>query len=258
MPGPGSHLLYSLGCAAALQQASRGAFSPRHGLVLAANATLGPDLGSLLQWLAARAAPRAGDLAMAAVHHPLGYVALLGLPLAYFYSWLTAPSPNNSISLPGDKIPVAKCFLLVTAGCLTHFFLDNLFEENGQTPLYRWIISTGWWDGPAPIEPESVIVIGSLCVALLVGFYFINRPQAGKSFSRANGARTAVLLLVIGSLHCLWCSFQLYVRKPRRAALGEEADLGVITFLAVFFFLPYILCLASLHSPAPDKLPVTT
>lgn len=41
--------------------------------------------------------------------------------------------------------------------------------------MYKWILSTGWWKGSAPIDADSVFVIGLLCTSLLAGFVYINR-----------------------------------------------------------------------------------
>lgn len=99
MPGPGAHLLYALSGGAALSRLAAGGgggrrrFGPHHCAVYAANAFLGPDLGSFAEWLASflpsASAAAAGDLAMAVVHHPFYYPLLLGLPLAYLYAWLS-------------------------------------------------------------------------------------------------------------------------------------------------------------------------
>lgn len=55
------------------------------------------------------------------------------------------------------------------------------------------------------------------------------------------------LVLIVASLYCLWCASQVYWANPRRPAVGEEADLGVLVFLATYFFLPHGLCIMSLH-----------
>jgi len=41
--------------------------------------------------------------------------------------------------------------------------------------MYTWILSTGWWQGRAPVNPDAVVVIGFLCVCLIGGFFYINR-----------------------------------------------------------------------------------
>jgi hypothetical protein len=92
MPGPGAHLLYALSGGAALSRvAGHGRFGPHHCAVYAANAFLGPDLGSFAEWLCSflPSASAVGGLAMAAAHHPFYYPLLLGLPLAWAYAWLS-------------------------------------------------------------------------------------------------------------------------------------------------------------------------
>lgn len=53
MPGPGAHLLYALSGGAALSRLAGPdrRFGPHHCAVYAANAFLGPDLGSFAEWL---------------------------------------------------------------------------------------------------------------------------------------------------------------------------------------------------------------
>lgn len=62
-------------------------------------------------------------------------------------------------------------------------------------------------------------------------------------------ARQSLILVgVIAALYCMWCASQIYWRQPRVPAIGEEADLEVLVFLAVFFFLPHVVCVTSMHS----------
>jgi hypothetical protein len=55
------------------------------------------------------------------------------------------------------------------------------------------------------------------------------------------------LILVIAFLYCMWCASQIYLRQPSQPAIGEEADLGVIIFLAIYLFLPHGLCVLSMN-----------
>lgn len=55
--------------------------------------------------------------------------------------------------------------------------------------------------------------------------------------------------MIIASLYCLWCATQIYVVQPRRPAVGEEADLGVLVFLFIYFFTPHSLCILSMNNP---------
>ncbi|XP_017973858.1 PREDICTED: uncharacterized protein LOC18603872 isoform X2 [Theobroma cacao] len=146
-------------------------------------------------------------------------------------------------------VPLSRrqCLLLISAGSLSHFFLDHLFEENGHSSMYTWILSTGWWINRAPVNPDAVIVVGLLCTCLIGGFIYINRTRLTKS-TRKQSYQSMKLILIIASLYCLWCASQVYWVNPRRPAVGEEADLGVLVFLATYFFLPHCLCILSMDS----------
>lgn len=41
--------------------------------------------------------------------------------------------------------------------------------------MYTWILSTGWWEGRAPINPDAVVVVCILCSCLIADFIYINR-----------------------------------------------------------------------------------
>ncbi|RWR77078.1 hypothetical protein CKAN_00555100 [Cinnamomum micranthum f. kanehirae] len=252
MPGPGPHMIYTVGSGLGLMHVSNGRFSPQHCLIYAANAFLGPDLGSFSEWLASVLGRGRldilGSLAMDAIHHPFYYVLLLGLPFSLLYNWLSRFFLQRGLLDTFSGVPLSRkqCFLLVSAGSLSHFFLDHLFEENGHSSMYTWILSTGWWKGRAPIKPDAVIVVGFLCSCLIGGFIFINRVKAGKSISTQT-SQSIKLVLVIISLYCLWCTSQIYWRNPPQPAVGEEADLGVLVFLSIYFFLPHSLCIMSMN-----------
>lgn len=82
-------------------------------------------------------------------------------------------------------------------------------------------MSTGWWKGRAPVNTDSVVVVGSLCTCLFGGFIYINRVKQSKSF-RTQWVQSVKLILVIASLYCVWCASQLYLRNPPQPAVGEE------------------------------------
>ncbi|PKA63103.1 hypothetical protein AXF42_Ash007899 [Apostasia shenzhenica] len=247
-------MMYALGAGTGLMRVSRGRFSPHHCLFYAANAFVGPDLGSFAEWLSSfspdgGSGRRLGSLAMDLVHHPFYYVLLLGLPLAFFYAWLSRFLLKKGIldTISGVPLSRKQCFCLVAAGSLTHFFLDHLFEENGHSSMYAWILSTGWWQGKAPINPDSVFIIGFLCTCLIVGFIYINRVRHGETISLMKADQSLGLILAAASFYCLWCVIQIYWRNPPRPAVGEEADLGVLVFLAVYLFLPHGFCVLSMN-----------
>ncbi|KAF7838347.1 uncharacterized protein G2W53_006829 [Senna tora] len=266
MPGPGPHMMYAMGSGLALTAVSNGRFSPHHTLTYALNAFFGPDIGSFSEWLASlvgglpddSVGSRLPDL----IHHPLYYILILGAPLCFLYSRISAFLLRNQLLDSVFKVPLSRkqCFLLISAGSFTHFFLDHLFEENGHSTTYTWILSTGWWEGRAPINPDAVVVIGFLCTCLFGGFFYINRSYrvTPPNYVKKKSHRSLLLVLFIATLYCLWCASQIYLINPRRPAVGEEADLGVILFLAVYLFLPHGLCIMSMHPKDlhTDQLPL--
>lgn len=87
-------------------------------------------------------------------------------------------------------------------------------------------------------------------LAFMLFNYFTCRVKS-KSIKQQS-YQSAKLILIIASLYCLWCISQLYWVNPRRPAVGEEADLGVLVFLATYFFLPHFLCISSMNSKDLD------
>ncbi|KAI3761355.1 hypothetical protein L1987_51768 [Smallanthus sonchifolius] len=132
--------------------------------------------------------------------------------------------------------------------------------------MYTWILSTGWWKGPAPVNPEAIVVIGFLCTCLIVGFIRINRCFLIFKKIHVFCASSCVvygmmfqylfLTVIDQRLKEVLKNNQIYLVSPPRPAVGEEADLGVILFLALYFFLPHALCIISMNPPEPDRLPL--
>ena len=56
----------------------------------------------------------------------------------------------------------------------TIYYVVNV-QENGHSKMYTWILSTGWWETRAPVNPDAVVVVGFLCICLIGGFIYINR-----------------------------------------------------------------------------------
>ncbi|XP_056685050.1 uncharacterized protein [Spinacia oleracea] len=225
MPGPGPHMMYALGSGLGLMVASNGRFSPHHCLCYALNAFFGPDIGSFTEWLTSIVGfgDSMGSDVADVIHHPLYYVVLLSMPLSFLYSWASRVALRKGI-------------------------LDSISGENGKTSVYTWILSTGWWTSRAPINPDAVMVISLLCTGLIVGFIYINRVRPSKSI-KTQYNQSIKLVMIIASLYCLWCATQIYVVQPRRPAVGEEADLGVLVFLFIYFFTPHSLCILSMNNP---------
>ncbi|XP_022738429.1 uncharacterized protein LOC111291107 [Durio zibethinus] len=251
MPGPGPHLMYAMSSGVALTHLTKGRFSPHHTLTYTLNAFFGPDIGSFSEWLSSTFFAGSSFVSSLAdaIHHPFYYVFILGFPLCVFYSWVSSVSVRRGLldSVSGVPLSRSQCLLLMSAGSLSHFFLDHLFEENGHSSMYTWILSTGWWINRAPVNPDAVIVVGLLCTCLIGGFLYINRARLTKS-TRKQSYQSMKLILIIASLYCLWCASQIYWVNPRRPAVGEEADLGVLLFMATYFFLPHCLCILSMNS----------
>ncbi|XAR72640.1 hypothetical protein NMG60_11019353 [Bertholletia excelsa] len=218
MPGPGPHMMYAMGTGQVLASVSKGRFSPHHTVVYAINAFFGPDLGSFSEWLASTLGfgRSFASHVERLVHHPFYYIFILGFPLSILYSWLSSVLLRKGFleSVSGVPLTRRQCLLLVSAGSLSHFFLDHLFEENGHSSMYTWILSTGWWEGRAPVNPDAVIVVGFLCTFLICGFIYINRVKSSKSFRKQSNQSTR-LILIIASLYCLWCASQIYLRSSR-------------------------------------------
>lgn len=82
-------MLYAMGSGMALMTLSDGRFSPHHALVYTINAFFGPDIGSFSEWLASILG-FSGSSIPDAIHHPLFYILILGLPLCLFYSFLSS------------------------------------------------------------------------------------------------------------------------------------------------------------------------
>lgn len=248
MPGPGPHLMYAMGTGLALTTLSNGRFSPHHTLFYTINAFFGPDIGSFSEWLDSILGLGLGSKLADLIHHPFYYVLFPGLPLCLLYSWVSGVLLQRRLLDSFSRVPLTRkqCWFLVSAGSFSHFFLDHLFEENGHSKMYTWILSTGWWKGRAPVNPDAVVVVGLLCIVLIGGFIYINRVKPHKSINKQS-YQSVTLISIVAILYCLWCASQIHWVNPRRPAVGEEADLGVLVFLAIYFFLPHLLCILSMH-----------
>jgi hypothetical protein len=84
--------------------------------------------------------------------------------------------------LPGwhnDSLTTIGIFGLFSPFQLLYAYSDQIFlyilQENGHSTMYTWILSTGWWQGRAPINSDAVFVIGLLCICLIGGYVYINR-----------------------------------------------------------------------------------
>ncbi|KAI9088027.1 hypothetical protein DFS34DRAFT_481298 [Phlyctochytrium arcticum] len=158
---------------------------------------------------------------------------------------------------------------LAWAGGLLHFRMDTLYEDNGNDPLYRWIISTGYWEPGANDVIEPSVVLAFLCAlgGLLFTFALLYTslrdtvplPQFARLYlwkiaQRPHGT-ARVMGFVTGGITVAYALFvwSRVRRDPRIPAVGEEADLGVLVFESITGILPLLFCLGSMPSqPLPD------
>jgi len=206
----------------------------------------------VFEFFAQSFAPSLGTFVLTFLHNPLWFSIFIGPVLALLYTELLryklirGAGQRVQLCFNGKSLNWRQCYALVVAGTLSHFFYEILFEENGTTPIYQWILSTGYWehiDNPAAdyiVWIMFIIVLGALCV----GFLFLH-----SEFYVATPAkrllRTVQLLVCVCFAYCLYLYVRVYLVKPRQPAVGEEADLGVLVFTGVFVFLPLLLCLWS-------------
>lgn len=124
MPGPGPHLIYAMGSGLALTTVSNGRFGPHHTLTYTINAFFGPDIGSFSKWLGDTIGIGLGSALAGAIHHPFYYVLILGLPLCFFYSWLSGVLIQKGVldSVSGVSLVAEK------------IWERNVLERSCQTP----------------------------------------------------------------------------------------------------------------------------
>ena len=101
-------------------------------------------------------------------------------------------------------------------------------------------------------------MIPSILMCYSNALFCRSRPLNLKSIKKQT-CQSLKLILIVATLYCLWCASQIYWVNPRRAAVGEEADLGVLVFLVVYFFLPNTFCIMSMNPKdhfSTDQLPI--
>ncbi|KAI8822429.1 uncharacterized protein EV422DRAFT_523958, partial [Fimicolochytrium jonesii] len=179
---------------------------------------------------------------------------------------LPPPHPRAPLTLP-------QSLALTVAGSLLHFRLDTLYEDAGETPLYRWIISTGYW-GPGAndviytsVSIAFVAALSSLLGTLVVVYSptlrnalpgaipLLSPPtrltlRKGLATPKGRATLCAGVALLVATTYWLFVAYRLYLTPPRAdgtrvPAVGEEADFGVIGFEAVTGVAPLALALWS-------------
>jgi hypothetical protein len=264
MPSPVIHIGYALGFGALIMTSTKGSFTAIHCLLLSLNGFIGPDIGSFINMCISSTFPILADKAMSLIHHSIGYIMIISPIMAFLSSRLTRQIINwkNSRSLNNNldnvnieqtnenlvHLNIKDCYLLSIAGCLLHFQIDHIFEENGQDKFYKWILSTGYFTKPTPpVSSFSVIFIGLSTLVLFFGFAWIHlfSPTVSKQSLTIRLKYTLTLFLIIFSLYLIFLIIS-QILLEKKAIVGEEADLGVLVFIIGFHFLPFILCLLSI------------
>nr|KJB36999.1 hypothetical protein B456_006G187000 [Gossypium raimondii] len=168
-------------------------------------------------------------------HHTLTYTlnAFFGPDIGSFSEWLTSVLflDSSVLAFLADSIhhPVYYVLILGLPLCLFYSWASGILVKRSL------------------LDSVSGENVGFLCTCLIGGFIYINRVGLPKS-TRKQSYQSMKLIMIIASLYSFWCASQTYWANPRRPAVGEEADLGVLVFLATYFLLPHGLCILSMNS----------
>jgi hypothetical protein len=231
---------------------------------------LGPDIGCTLDFICKTfGAEEMGKFFMKYIHNIYYYPTFVALLVAYLYKILSSYQinktgtflyvlPKLSIS-KGKSLSYYQSWLLCVAGGLSHYFLDVVFELNGRDDFYLWILRTGHWKD-VKIELLAVVVTGFFTCLLIGGICYMQNSDWPFQCLESNFSVTENLVLqekksfflflfvFFPYLLYLYCANNgILIEKFQ--AVGEEADLGVLTFLFITFFLPLFLCNRSLSVP---------
>jgi hypothetical protein len=262
MPSPVIHIGYALGFGSLIMTSTKGSFTPIHCLLLSLNGFIGPDLGSFISWCFSVTFPLIADQAMTWIHHSLGYIVLIAPIIAFLSSRLLKKMINwkSTRSLNGGDLDqthrnsmllsMKDCYFLSVAGCLLHFQIDHIFEENGQDKFYQWILSTGYFTKPTPpLLPFSVVFASLSTLALFIGFAWIHlfSSSISKQSLSIRLKYTLTLFIIVFTFYLIFLIISQII-LGNKGVIGEEADLGVLVFIIGFHFVPFILCLLSISN----------
>jgi hypothetical protein len=259
MPSPVIHIGYTLGFGALIMASTKGSFTAMHCLLLAFNGFFGPDIGSFVSWCFSITFPTLADQAMTWIHHSVGYIVIIAPIMAILSSKLSRKMINWKYTGLVDvnmeqtnrnpmSLTMKDCYLLAVAGCLLHFQLDHIFEEDDHDKFYKWILSTGYFTKPTPpLLPSSVIFVGLSTFGLFFGFAWIHlfSSSISQKSLTIKLKYTFALFVIIFSVYLTFLTIS-QILLGNKAVVGEEADLGVLVFIIGFHFLPFILCLLSI------------
>jgi hypothetical protein len=265
MPSTIIHLTYSLLYGFGLYALSESKFNVTHVCILCLGATNGPDAGPMLEFLLT-SIPWIGGFIMDVVHRPFGFPLTLGVVYAVLTSWasqfsLVRNDGGFKLEKGARRVRRWQSWIILLAGCLLHFQLDVPFEENGGDSMYKWILSTGYWErkdgeNPNQVTPLLAFVFVVVIFGIILGLI--------KIWSAESLERQVDWQRFYASIKLISCTLIAYLffiatrtfRSPKIPAVGEEADLGVGIFVLVFQLAPLYLCWTSYAFDILDKLPV--
>ena len=259
MPGP-AHLIYGFTLGLIFWKMSSGRFSHRHVFIYGVNTYFGPDIGAVI-WFATRNLLNAEQEAIIIYlfHNPYTFPLVLAIPLAFayrYFSRIDLERGNGKFNLKIKSRPelsFIQCYLLISAGGFSHFFYDFIFDANGQSSTFRWVIDTGYMGMPQEAWIDAgIIIVVVLMAFLLIGYMMINgthNPAPPTQKLR----QSTILVISVTALYVIYLSIRLAI-WPEIPAIGEEADLGVVIFAAGFIFLPMGLCVTSMHPLDSDSV----
>ena len=250
MPSPFIHILFTLGYGTLFMYFTKGNFSALHCLVLTWNSFIGPDIGSFLRWSLIEVFPDIANIIMNWIHSSIGYILLVAPFMSIIFSKLSKIVieliENNTNLKQMTFLSIWDCYLLSIAGCLFHFQIDHIFEENGRDKFYLWILSTGNFDDPHNIlTVPSVFFVSLSTMFLVLGFSGIHLRYTKIPFI-IKMKHTFLLFTVIIILYTIFLVISKYVLLYK-AVVGEEADLGALVYIVIFHFLPILLCIKSIN-----------
>jgi hypothetical protein len=261
MPSPVIHIGYALGFGSLIMTSTKGSFTPIHCLLLSLNGFIGPDLGTFISLCFTMTYRLIDDQALTWIHNSLVYIVFIAPIIAFLSSRLLKKLINwkSTRSLNGDldetnrnlvPLSMKDCYFLSVAGCLLHFQIDHIFEENGQDKVYRWILSTGYFTKPTPPLLPFSVAFGSLSTLILfIGFAWIHlfSSSISKQSLSIRLKYTLTLFFIVFTFYLIFLIISQII-LGKKGVVGEEADLGVLVFIIGFHFLPFILCLLSISN----------
>ena len=245
MPGI-AHLIYGFTLGLLLLWVSDRKFSIQRVMVFGVNSWFGPDIGALIWYITRGQSDVVSYWVLLLIHNPYHFPLTFGLPLAYLWhkgTRLSTERDQNGLHIVKDEtksLSVWQCFVLVTAGSYSHFLLDYIFDANGWQPEYRWVLSTGAWNGTAYFDAWLIIPV-LLTTGFILLFLYVNNPPNPR-LQKRQLFFSALVLFVFTAMYLLYLWIRIQHGLP---AIGEEADFGVVTFLSIFLFFPIFLCILS-------------